>query len=110
MEHRQAAAEGDRRAVLDEGGVAVDADAVDVVEEFVLAAGHGRLHVVAQVGQAHPQVLEEIVVRHLRMVEREHGLEVAALPAMVIAQDHFASAFGEMAVRRREIVRLHGSP
>ncbi|MCY1442762.1 hypothetical protein D9M71_591440 [compost metagenome] len=108
MEHREAAAEGDRRAVLDEGGVAVHADAVDMVEELVLAAGHGRLHVVAQVGQAHPQVLEIVVVLHLGMVERERRLEVAALPAVVVAQHDFAGAFGEVAVRRGGFVWLHG--
>lgn len=87
-------AAADPQAVLDEGGVAVHADAVAVHQEVVRGAGHGGAYVVAQLRQAHAAVLEEVVVFHLGVVEGEHGVDVARLPAQVVAHHHLAGGQG----------------
>ncbi len=108
-ERSQAAAEGHPQAVLDEGGIAVEADTVGVLQRLVGALGHGRLDVLAEIGQAHPAVLEEVVVFDLGMIERHHRVDVAVLPTEVVAHDRLAGGVGEVAVGGNGLFGLHAA-
>ena len=55
-----ATSQGD--AVLNECRVAVQANAVTVLQGLIRCTGHGRLNVVTQLGKTHHPILEEVVV------------------------------------------------
>ncbi len=78
------------QAVLDERGIAVDTDAVAVHQELVRPAGHGGAYIVAELRQVQAAVLEVVVVFHVGVVERQHRVDVAVLPAEVVTHHRFA--------------------
>ena len=106
-ERHQPAAAMDAGTVLDEGSVAVNADAVDVLQQFAGTPWQVVLDVAAQLAQAHAALLEEVVVLDIRVVERQHRLQVAVLPAQVVAHDGGAGAFGLRGVVGK-IAIVHG--
>ncbi|MNH36563.1 hypothetical protein D3C79_973670 [compost metagenome] len=55
----------------------------DVLAGFMGQAG---AHVVTQLNVAEHAVLEKVVVLDVGVVERDHAVEVAVLPAQVVAQ------------------------
>ncbi|MNN33323.1 hypothetical protein D3C81_1470780 [compost metagenome] len=63
----------------------------DVFARFMGQAG---AHVIAQFAVAEHTVLEEVVVLNVRVIERNHPVEVAVLPAQVVAQDGFSGDRG----------------
>jgi hypothetical protein len=73
--------------VLDERGAAIDADAVAVDDVLAGLMGQAGAHVVAQLVMAEHAVLEEVVVLDVRVVQRHHPVQVAMLPAQVVAHD-----------------------
>jgi len=70
-----------RDLVLDERRAAVDADAVAVDDVLAGFMGKAGAHVVAQLAVTEHAVLEEVVVLDVGMIERDHTVEVAVLPA-----------------------------
>ena len=81
-------------AVLNERSVAVQANPVTVLQRLIRLPGHGLLHVLAQLSEDHDAVLEEVVIAHVRMIKRHHAVQIAVLPAQVVAHDRFASRLG----------------
>ena len=91
-------------SVLDERGVAVDANTVAVLQRFVGLTRHADAHVLAQLVEAEHAVLEEIVVLDVRVIQRHDAVEVAVLPAQVIAHDRGRRGLG---LFRAVIVGVH---
>ncbi|SPO53555.1 protein of unknown function [Pseudomonas sp. JV551A1] len=86
LERHQAIAALHRDLVLDERGTAIDADAVAVDDIFAGFMGQAGAHVVTQFLVAEHAVLKEVVVLDVGVVERNDAVEVAVLPAQVVAQ------------------------
>ncbi|MNJ50419.1 hypothetical protein D3C77_456910 [compost metagenome] len=80
-----AAAQGD--LVLDERGTAIYPDTVAVDDVFIDFAGHAHAHVLAQFIEVQDAVLEVVVVLDIGVIQGHDPVEVAMLPAQVVAQD-----------------------
>lgn len=89
LERNQAVTALDRDLILDECGAAIDADAVAVDDVLAGFMGQAGAYVVAQFLVAEHAVLKEVVVLDIGVVERHDTVEVAVLPAEVVAQHDF---------------------
>ncbi|MNQ98440.1 hypothetical protein D3C85_1141300 [compost metagenome] len=87
LERHQALATTQGDLVLDEGGAAVDTYAIAMDDIFIGFAGHAHAHVFAQLIQVQDAVLEVVVVLDIGVIQGHDPVEVAMLPAQVVAQD-----------------------
>lgn len=94
LERHQAVAALHRDLILDECGAAIDADAVAVDDVLASFMGQASAYVVAQFLVAEHAVLKEVVVLNIGVVERHDAIEVAMLPAEVVAQHDFGGKRG----------------
>ena len=97
-----AAAQGD--AVLDERGVAVQANTVGVLQGFIRIPGHAAAHVLTQFVQAHHPVLEKVVVLDIGVIQRHDTVQIPVFPAQVVTHHRLARGLG---LQRTIIIGVH---
>lgn len=81
-------------AVLDEGRIAISADAVGMLNGFIGLARHAGSQVITQLRVTDDSVLEKVVVLDVRMVVGHHALQIPMAPTQVVAQHQIAGGVG----------------